>query len=47
VFYRNSILNELKQGNPDIENSLFWKLWPLYVKLICPILIAIIIYQSL
>ena len=47
VFYRNSILNELKQGNPDIENSLFWKLWPLYVKLICPALIAIIIYQSL
>jgi NSS family neurotransmitter:Na+ symporter len=47
VFYRNSILNELKQGNPDIENSLFWKLWPLYVRLICPALIAIIIYQSL
>ncbi|MGB1333908.1 MAG: sodium-dependent transporter, partial [Porticoccaceae bacterium] len=47
VFYRNSILNELKQGNPDIENSLFWKLWPLYVKLICPTLIAIIIYHSL
>jgi len=47
VFYRNSILNELTQGNPDIENSLFWKLWPLYVKLICPALIAIIVYQSL
>jgi NSS family neurotransmitter:Na+ symporter len=47
VFYRNSILNELKQGNPDIQYSLFWKLWPLYVKLICPALIAIIIYQSL
>ena len=47
VFYRNSILNELKQGNPDIEHSFFWKLWPLYMKLICPALIAIIIYQSL
>jgi NSS family neurotransmitter:Na+ symporter len=47
VFYRNSILNELKQGNPDIEHSLFWRLWPLYVRLICPALIAIIIYQSL
>jgi NSS family neurotransmitter:Na+ symporter len=47
VFYRNSILNELKQGNPDIQHSLFWKLWPLYVKLICPALIAIIVYQSL
>ena len=47
VFYRNSILNELKQGNHDIEHSFFWKLWPVYVKLICPALIAIIIYQSL
>jgi NSS family neurotransmitter:Na+ symporter len=47
IFYRNSILNELKQGNSDIQHSLFWKLWPLYVKLICPALIAIIIYQSL
>ena len=47
VFYRNSILNELKQGNTDIENSLFWKLWPLYVKLICPALIVVIIFQRL
>ena len=47
VFYRNSILEELKQGNPLVEHSLFWKLWPLYVKLICPALIAIIILQGL
>jgi NSS family neurotransmitter:Na+ symporter len=47
IFYRNSILNELKQGNTDIENSLFWKLWPLYVKLICPALIVVIIFQRL
>ena len=47
VFYRNSILEELKQGNPLVEYSLFWKLWPLYVKLICPALIAIIILQGL
>jgi NSS family neurotransmitter:Na+ symporter len=47
VFYRNSILEELKQGNPQMEHSLFWKLWPLYVKLICPALIAIIILQGL
>jgi NSS family neurotransmitter:Na+ symporter len=47
VFYRNSILNELKQGNPDIEYSLFWKLWPVYVKLMCPALIGLIIFQGL
>ena len=47
VFYRNSVLQELKQGNPDVEGSLFWKLWPVYVKLICPALIGIIIVQGL
>jgi NSS family neurotransmitter:Na+ symporter len=47
VFYRNAILQEIKQGNPDAEHSLFWKLWPVYVKLICPALIAIIILQGL
>ena len=47
VFYRNSVLQELKQGNPDVEGSLFWKLWPVYVKLICPTLIGIIIVQGL
>lgn len=47
VFYRNSILNELKQGNPDIEHLLFWKLWPVYVKLVCPALIGLIIFQGL
>ena len=47
VFYRNTILQEIKQGNPDAEHSLFWKLWPVYVKLICPALIAIIILQGL
>jgi len=47
VFYRNAILQEIKQGNPDAEHSLFWKLWPVYVKLICPALITIIILQGL
>ena len=47
VFYRNSVLHELKRGNPDVESSLFWKLWPVYVKLICPALIGIIIVQGL
>ena len=47
VFYRNSILEELKQGNPQMEHSLFWKLWPLYVKVFCPALIGVIIFQGL
>jgi NSS family neurotransmitter:Na+ symporter len=47
VFYRNSLLQEIKQASSAAEHSLFWKLWPVYVKLICPALIGIIIFQGL
>ena len=47
VFYRNSLLQEIKQASSDKEHLLFWKLWPVYVKLICPALIGIIIFQGL
>jgi len=47
VFYRDRILSELQQGNPNVENSLFWKIWPFYVKLVCPLLIVLTIAQSL
>jgi NSS family neurotransmitter:Na+ symporter len=46
VFYRNAILQEIKQGKPNAEHSLFWTLWPVYVKLICPALIAVIIFRG-
>jgi len=39
IFYRNSILQELKSGNPNVEQGLFWKIWPVYVKFFCPVLI--------
>ena len=47
VFYRNSILQELKQGCPDVEQGLFWKIWPLYVKFFCPALILLTFAQGL
>ena len=47
IFYRNSILNELKLGNPGVEHGLFWKVWPPYVKLFCPLLIALTFAQGL
>jgi NSS family neurotransmitter:Na+ symporter len=47
VFYRNSILNELKNGSPEVEHSLFWKIWPLYVRLFCPALILLTFAQGL
>lgn len=47
VFYRDRILTELKQGNPKVEGSLFWKIWPVYIKFICPLLIVLMIAQGL
>jgi len=46
VFYRNSILQELKQGCPDVEQGLFWKIWPVYVKFFCPALILLTFAQG-
>ncbi len=36
VWHRNKLLEEIKQGNPDIEQGWFWKIWPWYVKFVCP-----------
>ena len=47
VFYRNSILQELKQGCPEVERGLFWKVWPVYVKFFCPALILLTFAQGL
>lgn len=47
VWSRHSKLKELSAGSPDIENSLFWKIWPLYVKIVCPVLVATVLYVSL
>lgn len=39
VWHRNSVLKELKSGYPEIEAGLFWKIWPWYVRFVCPIAI--------
>ncbi len=46
VWNRNSILTELKEGCPEIENSFFWKIWPNYVRFVCPIIIMVMFYQT-
>ena len=46
VFYRNTILQELKSGNPNVEHGMFWKIWPVYVKFFCPALILLTFAQG-
>ncbi|UZJ44469.1 sodium-dependent transporter [Marinimicrobium sp. C6131] len=47
IMHRNHLLNELKAGHQDIEHSLFWTIWPFYVRIICPLLILLAFIQSL
>ncbi|MGF1760529.1 sodium-dependent transporter [Photobacterium sagamiensis] len=46
VWSRNSKLKELSAGCPELENSLFWKIWPLYLKVVCPIFVATVLWAS-
>ena len=46
IFYRNSILQELKSGSPDVEQGMFWKIWPVYVRFFCPVLILLTFAQG-
>lgn len=47
IWYRNDILTEIKQGNEQVEHSLFWKIWPWYTKFVCPIAILTVFLHSL
>ena len=46
IWRRNQILAELKQGYPDAEQGLFWKIWPFYVRFACPLMIILMFYRS-
>ncbi|MCV6625319.1 MAG: sodium-dependent transporter [Cellvibrionaceae bacterium] len=47
VMHRDRLLRELKEGHEDIEQTLFWKIWPIYVRFFCPALILLSFWQSL
>jgi NSS family neurotransmitter:Na+ symporter len=47
LWHRNSILEELRKGSHDIENTLFWRIWPWYIRYVCPMIILLIFGQVL
>lgn len=46
VMSRNTLIEEIKQGNPGIENTFFMKIWPFFIRYVSPILILIILIQA-
>lgn len=47
IWNRNSLLAEIKQGNPGAENGLFWRIWPWYIKFVCPVVILAVYVQMI
>lgn len=46
VWKRDKILAELKQGDENLEHGLFWKIWPWYIRFVCPVVIVVMFYRS-
>lgn len=46
IWYRGSLLKAIQQGNPEVHNTLFWKVWPVYTKFVCPIAIGAVFLHS-
>lgn len=46
IMHRNVVLEELKQGYPEVEHSFFFKVWPWFIRIICPVLILVIFIKT-
>ncbi|PKF57635.1 sodium-dependent transporter [Alteromonadales bacterium alter-6D02] len=47
VWHRDHALAEIKKGYPEAEQSLFWKIWPWYVRFVCPVFIIVMFINAL
>ena len=47
IWHRNHVLNAIKPGLDQAEQTWFWKIWPMYVRFVCPLLILATFVQSL
>ena len=45
VWNRNKLISTIAAQDGVKADSWFWKLWPVYVKFVCPLLIIVIIMQ--
>lgn len=46
VLQRNHLLAEISKGNDNAEHGWFWKIWPAYVRFVCPAAILTVFIQS-
>lgn len=46
ILRQHYLLKALQDGAPEIQTSMFWKIWPWYVKFICPVLILLVMWRG-
>ena len=46
VLHRDKLLSEISEGYPEAEQGLFWKIWPGYIRFVCPLLIILMFVQN-
>lgn len=44
LMHRNQQLQEIKQGFHQAEHTIFWRIWPWYVRYLCPALIGMLLF---
>lgn len=47
VLHRNRLLQEIRAGYSGAELSWFWKIWPAYIRFVCPTLIAVMFVHGI
>ncbi|MBQ0720427.1 MAG: sodium-dependent transporter [Gammaproteobacteria bacterium] len=46
ALHRDKLLSEISAGYSAAEQGLFWKIWPSYIRFVCPVLVIIIFVQN-
>jgi NSS family neurotransmitter:Na+ symporter len=47
ILFRNNVLQKMRAEDPAISRSIFWRVWPVYVRFVCPLFIVLMLIQSL
>lgn len=47
IWHRNTLIAEIRKGIDGAQHNLFWKIWPGYVRFICPAAILAIFVQQM
>lgn len=46
IWHRNHVLEEIKAGFESAEQSFFWRIWPAYIRYVCPVVILTVFGQK-